>query len=195
MELCEGTVLYLLVARTAHPQTGKIFVLPGNEIWTIDDPFWQKHKQGDQWGYQCANIIKAIKSAKLAPVIEEYERLRADENYTDVKIDRKSGGLKATHIGHNTDRGKKAQRFFGGRYTSVDLEIECQEQLFKLGHKVILCDESKQIGGNTLPAIDMLVDGILMDIRSITGRGWYSHAMLDKNDQFRRYNMRGDITA
>lgn len=237
-----------------------------HHIWPIDDPFWERHKPGDEWGcqcdwratdeeptdntglgdeaikpspglggnpartgqlfsgdhpyfpsdcdhcafkstrlriftnkqkncYQCANIIKAIKEAKLVPVIEEYERLRADENYTDVKIDRKSGGLKATHIGHNTDRGKKAQRFFGGRYTSVDLEIECQEQLYRLGHRVILCDESKQIGGNTLPAIDMEVDGVMMDIRSITGRGWYSHAMLDKNDQFRRYNRREDIPA
>lgn len=236
-----------------------------HHIWAMDDPFWQDHRPGDQWGcqcdlaptdkpvtqnrglgkanqakpskglkgdpsksavvfsddhpyfpgscgscpfnqgilnrifnkekdcYHCANASKVIEHAKLVPLLEEYKRLKEDENYTDVKIDRKSGGLKATHIGHNIT--SKGERFFGGRLTSSDLEIECQKQLFRLGHKAILCDESKQIGGNKLPAVDMELDGKMVDIRSITGRGWYSHAMLDKNDQFQRYNMREDISA
>lgn len=232
-----------------------------HRIWAIDDPFWEKHKPGDEWGcqcdwratdeeptdntgigeesikpsaglggnpartgqifsndhpyfpsdcdhcafkstrlriftnkqkncYQCANIIKAIKSAKLAPVIEEYERLRADENYTDVKIDRKSGGLRAMHIGHNSE--SNGELHFNGQYTSFDLEKECQERLFRLGHKAILCDESKQLGVNTLPAIDMELDGKLIDIKSITGSGWYSHALMKKNNQLIRYHARPD---
>ena len=237
-----------------------------HHIWPIDDPFWNEHKPGDEWGcqcdwratdevptdntglgsnnikpsaglggnpartgqifsidhpyfpsdcahcafksvqlrlftnkqkncYQCANIIKAIKSAKLAPVIEEYERLRADENYTDVKIDRKSGGLKATHKGHNIHSEQNEEVFFNGRYTSTDLEFECQERLFKLGHKVILCDESKEFQGKKLAALDMELDGVMIDIKSITGNGWYSHALKVKNNQLRRYNNRPDNLA
>ena len=237
-----------------------------HHIWPIDDPFWERHKPGDEWGcqcdwratdeeptdntglgdeaikpspglggnpartgqlfsddhpyfpsdcdhcafkstrlrifsnkqkncYQCANIIKAIKEAKLAPVIEEYERLRADENYTDVKIDRKSGGLKATHIGHNIHSEPNEERFFGGKYSSTDLEFECQERLFKMGHKAILCDESKEYQGKKLAALDMELDGIMIDIKSITGNGWYSHALRVKNNQLRRYNNRPDSPA
>ncbi len=40
----------------------------------------------------------------------------------------------------------------------------------------------------------MTLDGILMDIRSVTGRGWYSNIFVKKNDQLRRYNARTDIT-
>ena len=237
-----------------------------HRIWPIDDPFWEKHKPGDEWGcqcdwratdeeptdntgigeesikpsaglggnpartgqifsndhpyfpsdcdhcafksvqlrlftnkqkncYQCANIIKAIKGAKLAPVIEEYERLRADENYTDVKIDRKSGGLRATHIGHNIHSEPNEERFFGGKYSSTDLEFECQERLFKMGHKAILCDESKEYQGKKLAALDMELDGVMIDIKSITGNGWYSHALRVKNNQLRRYNNRPDSPA
>ena len=32
-----------------------------------------------------------------------------------------------------------------------------------------------------------------MDIRSVTGRGWYSNIFVSKNDQLRRYNNRNDI--
>ena len=32
-----------------------------------------------------------------------YERLKNDNNYTDVEFDEATGGVKATHIGHNLD--------------------------------------------------------------------------------------------
>ena len=123
---------------------------------------------------------------------KDYEKLLHDINYTDVIFDKKNGGLKATHIGHITHNGENVERFFEG-LTSSDLENECQEQLFKMGHKVIFNDESKRKNGNQLPALDMIMDDICMDIHSVTGRGWYSNIFVSKNDQLRRYNNRNDI--
>ena len=122
----------------------------------------------------------------------EYQRLLKDENYTDVVFNKKTGGLKATHVGHITHDTPKAERFFEG-LTSSDLERECQDQLVAMGHKALLCDESKKKNGNYLPALDIRVDDVLMDIRSITGKGWYSNVFVKKNDQLRRYNARNDI--
>ena len=34
-----------------------------------------------------------------------------------------------------------------------------------------------------------------MDIRSITGNGYYGGALLDKNNQLKRYNNRSDVTT
>ena len=107
-------------------------------------------------------------------------------------FDKKNGGLKATHIGHITHNTPKAERFFEG-LTSSDLERECQDQLFQMGHKVLLCDESRKRNGNYLPALDMSLDDEIMDIRSVTGHGWYSNIFVKKNDQLRRYNARADI--
>jgi hypothetical protein len=44
-------------------------------------------------------------------------------------------------------------------------------------------------------SLDMELDGEVMDIRSITGRGWYSNALRQKNDQIRKFNERPDITT
>ena len=39
----------------------------------------------------------------------------------------------------------------------------------------------------------MRLDNVLMDIRSITGKGWYSNVFVKKNEQLRRFNRRTDI--
>ena len=77
--------------------------------------------------------------------------------------------------------------------SGADPERACVEQLFKSGHKVILCDESKErVPGERYRALDMELDGRMMDIRSITGRNkWYTHALLSKNSQLKSYNARG----
>ncbi len=123
---------------------------------------------------------------------KEYYDLKHDPNYTDVEIDKKSGGIRATHIGHNSDTGRK--EFFDGTMSGADLERTCVEHLFKVGHKVILCDESKELKrGEKAPALDMELDGQMMDIRSITGKGWYWRSLLKKNQQLKKYNARPDI--
>lgn len=123
---------------------------------------------------------------------KEYEQLLHNTEYKDVVFDEKNGGLKATHIGHIIHKGEKEQLFFDG-LTSTDLEKECQEQLFKMGHKAILSDESKTKDGSRLAALDLIMDDICVEIRSITGTGWYSHSLRTKNEQIMRYNRREDI--
>ena len=62
-----------------------------------------------------------------------------------------------------------------------------------MGHKAIFCNETKKKNGQQLAALDMVMDDIYMDIRSVTGRGWYSNIFVKKNDQLRRYNSRSDV--
>lgn len=246
-----------------------------NHIWPVDDPFWDEHKPGDEWGCQCGwrstdepvtdntglggedvappskglggnpaktgqvfsddhpyfpkdcsscgfynsgiknRLASAFQNRKkdcyncpyIRACIDElngkkerlkerrvqYKKFKRDKDYTDVRFDKKTGGIVATHKGHITHNGPKAQRFFEG-LTSSDLEKECQEQLFKSGHSVVFQDESKRIQGCQLPALDMRLDDVLMDIRSVTGKGWYSNIFQTKNDQLRRFNERTDIS-
>ena len=69
---------------------------------------------------------KATEESRLERNRKEYERLKADQSYKDVKFDEKTGGVKATHVGHNFDRHK-------GWY-----ETTVQEVGYKAGHSVIL---------------------------------------------------------
>ena len=64
-----------------------------------------------------------------------------------------------------------------------------------MGHSAIMCDESKKNNGNFLPSLDLLLDGKKMDIRSITGSGYYGGALLAKNQQIGKYNNRKDIDS
>lgn len=139
----------------------------------------------------CVNDLNGDKEL-LKKRRAEFRKLQKDENYIDVRFDKKTGGVTATHKGHITHDGPKAQRFFEG-LTSSDLERECQEQLFRMGHTAILLNESKKVKGNFLPALDLRLDDRLMDIRSITGKGWYSNVFVKKNEQLRRFNRRTDI--
>lgn len=144
----------------------------------------------------CSAMDKELKriSDPLVIARQEYYALKHNSDYRDVRFDKKSGGVTATHVGHNTNTGKK--EFFNNTMSGADLERECTEQLFKSGHKVILCDESKELKpGNKAPAIDMQLDGVMMDIRSITGKSrWYVHPLLAKNSQLKAYNARPDVT-
>lgn len=145
--------------------------------------------------FNCRNIDRMLKKISDPKYLakKDYSSLSRDPDYRDVKFDKKSGGVKATHVGHNYDTGKK--EFFGGTMSGADLERECVEQLFKSGHRVILCDESKErVPGQRYRALDMELDGRMMDIRSITGRGWYWRALLKKNNQLKDYNARPDVT-
>ena len=62
-----------------------------------------------------------------------------------------------------------------------------------MGRVALLLDESKKKSGNKLAALDLELDGEAMDIRSITGHGWYSHALAAKNRQLTNYNAREDV--
>lgn len=150
--------------------------------------FNNKGKHCNKCNRSDAIITKAEESVRKA----EYHKYRNDLHYKSVEYDKKSGGVKAIHVGHIEHEGNKAERFFDG-LTSSDLERECQDFLFKRGKTVVLCDESKKKNGNRLTALDMELDGIMMDIRSITGKGWYSSPMDIKNKQLLKYNARPDV--
>ena len=144
--------------------------------------------------YKCRYIDKRIKllSDPVYLAKRDYYDLKHNPEYRDVHIDKKSGGVRATHIGHNDNTGRR--EFFGGTMSGADLERECVELLFRAGHKVILCDESKELTpGERASALDMQLDGLMMDIKSVTGRGWYWRALIKKNHQLMKYNSRPDI--
>lgn len=143
--------------------------------------------------YNCQVINKALLADKLKIAKREYQELKRNADYKDVQFDKKTGGLMATHVGHVTHEAVKEEKFFG--LTSTQLEKECQKQIFKMGHKAILCDESKMDEAkNRLSALDLSIDNIIMDIRSITGnRKHFGGSLTGKNKQLARYNNRTDI--
>ncbi|WP_290391347.1 hypothetical protein, partial [Paramuribaculum intestinale] len=122
----------------------------------------------------------------------KYRELKNDPEWRDVEYDKRTGGLRGRHIGHIIHDSPKAERFFEG-LTSTQLELECQAELFRMGRVALLLDESKKKNGDNLTALDLELDGEVMDIRSITGHGWYSHALEKKNTQLTKYNAREDV--
>lgn len=113
-----------------------------------------------------------------------YDKLSKDKRYKDVEFDPETGALKATHIGHND-----------GKDTGFVLERKLVDALYKCGHSVILCDEQKKgKDGQILTSLDMILDGVRMDIKSITkNKAFYGGAIKDKNNQLARFNARTDI--
>lgn len=76
-----------------------------------------------------------------------YDRLSKDKRYKDVEFDETTGGVKATHIGHNLDK-------VGGKY-----ELDVQYSGYKTGHVVILENEKGE-GRHT----EGLWDGALFEV-------------------------------
>lgn len=190
------------------PQPG----LKGNpaktgQIFDRSHPYFPKSCKGCTFAKGFKNKLKGLFNAEgdcykckkdIAERIFESQRksilnkLKKDQNYKNVAYNKLSKGIKATHIGHIEHSNPKEQRFFNG-LTSSDLERNCQNILYDKGKTVILLDESKKKNGNFLPALDMEMDDRIMDIRSITGKGWYSSAIITKNNQIKKYNNRDDI--
>ena len=119
----------------------------------------------------------------MVPVIEEYERLRADKNYTDVKIDRKSGGLSAVHREHNFDPTKGCFGIPRGEYERL-----ATEALRKNGYRVVLASEKAGKGTKTP---DGSLDGVLMDIKAVEGTSKYT--IKNKFDSARRQRVKSVI--
>lgn len=141
---------------------------------------------------QCRVCRVVSEQARKEEARRFYDRLSHDEKYRGVRYDSQTGGLSATHIGHNTISNNSEIVRWG--MTGADLENELINLLFQNGHMAILCDESKKKGGNTLPALDLQLDGVMMDIRSITKqKRHYGSALRDKNKQLARYNARSDV--
>lgn len=144
--------------------------------------------------YNCPYIDWELAKAKYPEQYKKYLSLQADTDYKEVEFDVDSGGIKATHIGHNSKSTKDT--YFGSeKITSKQLEDECVDILFKSGRTVILQNESKRgADGNILSALDLSVNGKGMDIRSITeASDNYKNALTAKNKQLFKYNSRADV--
>lgn len=88
----------------------------------------------------CMDEGKKEKEKKKEIVKErraEYERLKKDENYTDVEFDEKTGGLKATHKEHNFDTNPMRK----------DYEPTVQRIGYERGNKVLLEKEDHTKNG------------------------------------------------
>lgn len=121
-----------------------------------------------------------------------YEKLRNDPNYHSVEFDPKTGGVKAIHKGHIIHSSEKEKTFFGyEKLTSTDLELLCQDVLFRKGHRCILLDEQQlDSRGKQLPQLDTETDGMMIDIRAITERGENTirNSLKSKKKQLRNFN-------
>ena len=113
-----------------------------------------------------------------------FDKLSRDKRYKEVEFNPTNGALKATHVGHNEGRG-----------AGFVLEKKLVDALFKCGHSIILCDEKKKgRDGNVLVSLDMILDGVRMDIKSITkNKSFYGGPIKEKNKQLVKFNHRSDV--
>jgi len=124
---------------------------------------------------------------------KEYERLLRDGDYTDVRFNPQNGGLAAIHQGHRKSNPKE-ETYFNG-LTSIDLEKECQNILFRNGYRCILEKEGiRGANGQFVTTLDSKTNGVAMDIKSATKNVPHYRNMLDeKNIQLGKYNSRKDV--
>jgi hypothetical protein len=145
----------------------------------------------------CRYINRAIERVKdpKKRVQAMFEEMKADDRYKQVLFDKRSGGVLAIHKSHNTDTGDR--EYFGGTMSGSDLERECAMQLFHSGHKVILCDEKKRKNNSVIyPALDMQLDGVMMDIKAMaTPTDSYRATFFKKEQQIIKYNKREDVST
>lgn len=122
---------------------------------------------------------------------ELYDRLKLDPDYRDVVFDEKTGGVKGIHKGHIMHSSDKERAFFPEKLTSTDLELLCQDILFRNGYSCILENETQlDASGHQLPQLDTLTNGEYIDIRAITEKGpnTVRNALNSKKKQLRNFN-------
>ncbi|MBD5256215.1 MAG: hypothetical protein HDS50_01095 [Bacteroides sp.] len=150
----------------------------------------------DNKGYVDDKFISDEERAKVAHIEanrKEYERLKADSNYKDVEFNPANGGLKAVHINHaNHSNEKETNKYFEDKLSGTDLEIKCQNILYNAGYRCILLPEKPYDSnlGQFLKSLDCELDGVRVDIRSITtnGKNTIQNAIKDKRKQLSAYN-------
>jgi hypothetical protein len=108
---------------------------------------------------------------------QEYNRLKADPSYTNVKFDCKTGGLMAIHKGHNFDPTVGRFGIPRGDYERLAVEV-----LYKNGRSVVLTSE-KNLSWRKMP--DGRLDDSLFDIKGIEGKGKRNieHKITEANKQ------------
>lgn len=143
--------------------------------------------------YNCPYINTCIndigKAERIKAHKEEYHRLLNDPDYKDVEFDKINGGVKATHVDHKEHKNDK-KTYFPEQLTGDQLENIFQDKAYRLGHSVIFRAEAD----NTVD-LDMILDGIKMDLISVTENSETFRGQLKrKNNQLRNYNHLYDET-
>lgn len=100
--------------------------------------------------HQKAQSVKELEE-KIAKRKKQYDKLRRDPNYKDVKFNPSNGGLKATHINHSPNKTE------GGKG-----EFEVQNVGYNYGHCVILEAENHDV--YKIKNGDGTWDGLKMEI-------------------------------
>ena len=121
----------------------------------------------------------------------DYERLKKDPDYRDVEFDEASGGVKATHVGHEVHSADKEETFFKEQLTSTQLEEKCQDVLYRLGNRAVLCNEKNKNPQTNIVdvALDLDLNGKRVDIASITQQTTNIRNVLSgKNIQLKKFN-------
>ncbi len=122
---------------------------------------------------------------------KEYISLHNNPDYKDVDFDWKTGGVKATHVGHEVHSADKEETFFKEQLTSTQLEEKCQDILYRLGNRVVLCNEKNKNPQTNIvdPALDLDLNGKRMDIASVTQQTTnIRNVLVGKNIQLKKFN-------
>jgi hypothetical protein len=100
---------------------------------------------------------------RIASSKREYERLKADPSYTNVRFDSKTGGLMATHKDHNFDPTVGRFGIPRGDYERIAMKV-----LYEYGMSVIF--QSEQMP-DSVKTPEGLLEGKRFDIKGIESKG------------------------
>lgn len=114
-----------------------------------------------------------------------------------VFFDKEKGTLLAVHKGHKLDKFNK--EFFGLSISPNGLEVECTKELLgnmNSGRCVIMLNEfAVDATGKPLSGLDLMVDGTLADIASVTKEGHFGNAIANKSTQLFKFMSSRKIKA
>ena len=103
---------------------------------------------------------------RIASNLREYNRLKNDPNYVNVKFNPQTGGLKATHRLHNFDRQVGIFGIKRGLY-----ESKARDVLYNYGMKVIL---ESEVAPEGVSVADGFLNDIKFDIKGVEKMGEYT---------------------
>ena len=144
-------------------------------------------------GKHCNDCVKANQKIEKAENYKQweqnkadYKKYNADPDYRDVDFNEKTGGLKARHKDHN--KNKKGNKIDG--LTPFQIEKEFQDNIFDMGGSCILENEKiKRANGSIAKCLDIKLNGVLMDIRTISqATTKIENALTDKHKQLVIHN-------
>lgn len=127
-------------------------------------------------------------SPQMIERLQQYWELSKNPDYLQVEFNEENGGIRAVHKGHNKP-GPHENKVLK-EFTGKDLEIHCQDNLFRMGEICILEDESLKVNGKAITSLDSTTMGNTADIASLTenGRNTYFNTFARKDKQIHDYN-------